>query len=408
MRSRIVFLLILSTLLTLLAVPVHAQGAASPDPDAPVPVAVDAAADGPVARGVFFFSPTCGHCEIVITQHLPGIFEQFGGPPTVTIDQSIAPADVAFYLMGNGTLQLLMVDVSVDPGAQMFVADSERLGISQAGVPRLDIGGQFFVGSLDIPEQLPGIIEAGLAGEGIDWPAVPNLAEALAPFPEAGDVAGSSGSTDDPGVTLPAADLSVWERVSQDLLGNGISILVLLVLLASLVAVPLLLIRGSFPDLPAWPVPLLAVFGIAVSAYLGSVESSGAEAVCGPVGDCNAVQQSEYAALFGVPIGVLGVIGYALLLAGWGVARLVHGRMAELALLGVAAGAFAGTLFSAYLTFLEPFVIGATCMWCITSALIMLGLLWLTAAPGWAALHRLRRSGPLPSPRQEAAAKSKP
>jgi uncharacterized membrane protein len=30
-----------------------------------------------------------------------------------------------------------------------------------------------------------------------------------------------------------------------------------------------------------------------------------------------------------------------------------------------------GTLFSIYLTFLEPFVIGATCMWCLSSATIM-------------------------------------
>ena len=40
--------------------------------------------------------------------------------------------------------------------------------------------------------------------------------------------------------------------------------------------------------------------------------------------------------------------------------------------------ALAGTAFSAYLTFLEPFVIGATCVWCITSAVVV-GLLLLTS-----------------------------
>ena len=34
-----------------------------------------------------------------------------------------------------------------------------------------------------------------------------------------------------------------------------------------------------------------------------------------------------------------------------------------------------GMSFSIYLTFLEPFVIGATCMWCLSSAVIMLLLL---------------------------------
>ena len=120
------------------------------------------------------------------------------------------------------------------------------------------------------------------------------------------------------------------------------------------------------------------------------VETNDVSAVCGPVGDCNAVQQSEYAKLLGIPVGVLGIAGYTLLLAGWIVARLVRGRTADLIVVGMAAGAFLGVCFSAYLTFLEPFVIGATCMWCITSALTMLAILWLLARPGWEAWRRLR------------------
>jgi uncharacterized membrane protein len=44
--------------------------------------------------------------------------------------------------------------------------------------------------------------------------------------------------------------------------------------------------------------------------------------------------------------------------------------------------AVAGVAFSVYLTFLEPFVIGATCAWCITSALLMTALLIMTAGHG--------------------------
>jgi uncharacterized membrane protein len=43
--------------------------------------------------------------------------------------------------------------------------------------------------------------------------------------------------------------------------------------------------------------------------------------------------------------------------------------------------ALLGTLFSIYLTFLEPFVIGATCIWCITSAIVITLLLWTTTGP---------------------------
>jgi len=352
----------------------------------------DSVAAGPVARGVFFFSPTCPHCEIVISEHLPGIYERFGGAGSITIDETIDPSEVAFYLLSNGTLQLLIVDVSVDAGARMFVADSERLGLGEAGVPRIDIADQYLVGSADIPQRLPGIIEVGLAENGIDWPPVPGLADALAPFPSVALVPDGASTTGDGNMLLPAASLSLVDRFLRDPLGNSISVLVLIALLVSLLAVPVLGMRGRLPVLPAWPIPLLAIIGIAVSAYLGSVETSGVEAVCGPVGDCNAVQQSEFARLVGIPIGVLGVVGYSMILGGWLVARLLEGRTAQVLKAGVSIGAFAGAAFSAYLTFLEPFVIGATCMWCIASALVMLGLLWFTAGPGWVAIERLRVS----------------
>ena len=51
--------------------------------------------------------------------------------------------------------------------------------------------------------------------------------------------------------------------------------------------------------------------------------------------------------------------------------------------------AWIGAIFSIYLTFLEPFVIGATCMWCLTSAVVMTLLLWATTP---AALQSMPRS----------------
>jgi uncharacterized membrane protein len=58
----------------------------------------------------------------------------------------------------------------------------------------------------------------------------------------------------------------------------------------------------------------------------------------------------------------------------------------RLALLGLTAF---GVLFSIYLTFLEPFVIGATCAWCLTSAIVMTALFWLSLAPAKLALSNL-------------------
>jgi uncharacterized membrane protein len=83
--------------------------------------------------------------------------------------------------------------------------------------------------------------------------------------------------------------------------------------------------------------------------------------------------------LFGVlPIGVLGLAGYVAILAAWLLGRTSDRKLARygsLALLGLAG---IGLLFSIYLTFLEPFVIGATCAWCLTSAVIMSALFWFS------------------------------
>jgi uncharacterized membrane protein len=131
--------------------------------------------------------------------------------------------------------------------------------------------------------------------------------------------------------------------------------------------------------IPAWWVPVLSVIGIAVSFYLTYIEYTQAPVVCGPVGDCTSVQQSQYAKLFGlVPIGLVGIIGYLGVMVVWIAARKTSGATQKLLDFILWVLAWLGVLFSIYLTFLEPFVIGATCMWCISSAMVMTLLLWAT------------------------------
>ncbi|MCL1693350.1 MAG: vitamin K epoxide reductase family protein [Actinomycetia bacterium] len=380
MKLRISLLVLFVATLVVAAFPVLAQTDAE---------------EGPVVQSVMFFSPTCPHCELVINEHLPVIFEQFGGEPVVLFDDTVSPEEVAFYEMTNGTLEILLVDASVEIGAIMFGEDSERLGIDRAGVPRLDVEDIYLVGSEQIPAEFPGIIEEGLANGGIAWPDVPGLDAALATIPgySGVDQPSTDEGTGSSSEALPSAgNESVGDKIARDPLGNGLAILVLAGLLASLILVPVLVHRGSLHGGPAWVIPVFAVIGLGVSLYLASVETSGVEAVCGPVGDCNAVQQSAYASIFGIPIGVLGAIAYIGLIIGWIVTKFAKGRTADIASFLIAVTAFGGTMFSIYLTFLEPFVIGATCLWCLTSALAIVGLLWFTAPPGWAAFERLRGS----------------
>jgi uncharacterized membrane protein len=136
-----------------------------------------------------------------------------------------------------------------------------------------------------------------------------------------------------------------------------------------------------------WAIPFLAVAGLAVAGYLAFVEAANTSPICGPVGDCASVQNSKYATLFGIlPIGILGFAGYIAILIVWLVRHfgpVSLNKWSDLALWGF--GIF-GVLFSTYLTFLEPFVIGATCMWCITSAVLMILLLWVTTPAAQQAL----------------------
>jgi uncharacterized membrane protein len=178
----------------------------------------------------------------------------------------------------------------------------------------------------------------------------------------------------------------VVARFLTDPQGNGLAILVLVGMIATVVR-SIVASRRPAPATrtrpPDWLTPLLALGGLGVASYLAHVEVRGVEAVCGPVGDCNTVQQSEYARLFGVvPIGVLGVVGFAAILLAWAVWRWRAGRVSSWAAIAVLAMTGFGVLFSIYLTFLEPFVIGATCLWCLGSAVIMTTLYGLTHTPG--------------------------
>ncbi len=187
-------------------------------------------------------------------------------------------------------------------------------------------------------------------------------------------------------------------KFSRDPLGNSLAVLILGVMVLSLGGAVCFFRRipdnsvtsNAVRDPRTWLIPILCLVGLAVSGYLAYVETTQVEAVCGPVGDCNAVQQSEYARLFGVfPIGILGMIGYLVILLAWvagGSTRHSLAVFAKLALLGLTAF---GVLFSIYLTFLEPFVIGATCAWCLTSAIIMVALFRLSLTPARVVLATL-------------------
>ena len=117
----------------------------------------------------------------------------------------------------------------------------------------------------------------------------------------------------------------------------------------------------------------VAVAGLGIAGYLTAVHYAGGEPVCAVAHGCATVQKSAYAQLAGVPVPLLGVLGYLAILgslAGDG----------ERARTLTAALAFGGFAFSLWLTWVEVAELRAICAWCVGSALCMTALAGLSAA----------------------------
>jgi uncharacterized membrane protein len=128
-------------------------------------------------------------------------------------------------------------------------------------------------------------------------------------------------------------------------------------------------------------VALLALAGLGIAAYLTYARYAHTSIVC-TTGGCETVQSSDYAEVLGIPVAVLGLVGYAAIL----VTALRAGESARVAGAALALG---GLVFSVYLIFVQIFPIGAFCVWCLASDLVM----FLLAA---ATVARLRAGQPAP------------
>jgi uncharacterized membrane protein/thiol-disulfide isomerase/thioredoxin len=300
----------------------------------------------PVVHILLFWTPDCHACREVVTEAIPPLMNSYGEQ-----------------------IEVQYVDVVTGDDVQRFYQVAAAFGIAQeeADLPMVVIGEHALIGSERIPAELPGLVEMYLAGGGVELPDISRLVEAQA-------------TTE---AVLPEHPSGFWLAIGTMI--GMIAAMVFSGLAFSRLATAL---PGRFTA--QWTgsvIPLLSLAGLGVASYLAYVET---QAVCGPVGDCNAVQASPYARLFGVlPVGMLGMLGYLLILAAWGVYKLRRDRLGDWAALAMFDMAFSGVLFSLYLTYLEPFVIKAVCLWCLTSAGIMTLLLLATLRPALQANQNL-------------------
>ena len=119
---------------------------------------------------------------------------------------------------------------------------------------------------------------------------------------------------------------------------------------------------------------VLALIGTGIAGYLTWVHYGHLKIVClSGGGGCEKVQSSSYAELAGVPVAVLGLVGYLLILASLALPE-DHGAVAAAFLSLVGFG------FSMYLTWAELFRIHAICQWCVASACVMTVLMVVSVA----------------------------
>jgi uncharacterized membrane protein len=148
----------------------------------------------------------------------------------------------------------------------------------------------------------------------------------------------------------------------------------------------------------------ITLLGVAVAGYLTYIHYAGIRPLCGRNGGgCEIVQTSEYSKLAGVPVALIGLIGYVAILASLLVPENETSRLATVLFTVVGFG------FSAYLTYRELFSIHHICEWCVSSAVLVTVLMCLAIwrfLRGDAPLHGVSRpaetGGPEPEPEPAA------
>jgi uncharacterized membrane protein len=118
---------------------------------------------------------------------------------------------------------------------------------------------------------------------------------------------------------------------------------------------------------------VLGVIGLGIATYLTVAHYAGFVVACTTKhNSCEAVQQSVYAKIAGVPVALLGAIGYV------GILATLLAPEREATRLGMLGLVIFGWGFSMYLTYREGFTLHEYCEWCLSSAGILTVLLPLS------------------------------
>ena len=136
-------------------------------------------------------------------------------------------------------------------------------------------------------------------------------------------------------------------------------------------------------------VAALALAGIFISLYLTLYKIGVIGELSCSIGSCETVNTSRWATFLHLPVALWGLLFYidVFVISLLGTTRSFENE-SLLSLLLVAEAAI-GVLFSAWLTYLELAVIHAICVWCVTSAVLVMAIFFVSIAD-----YRERRAMP--------------
>lgn len=300
-----------------------------------MPLSDMARADEPQQiKAVLFYPAFCAQC--------PAVIDEFLMPLSMT---------------QVNRLKLHPVDITEPAGKGLFDQVLQKFGTSEDAwtVPSILIGNTLLRGEQEIKSELPAMLAATPVDAAIlSWPEVAGLRQVI-----------DGGAIGAPQETAPKED--------------GIAATLAWIALFGLVGVWiystwLLAAQNrclcNLPPLISTFALLLTLLGISISIYLAYVALSHNEVMCGPIGDCMAVQASKYSKLLGVPMAIWGLVFYLATLSLYLAQRHLSIARRSLLTLGLIFISLIGVMFSIYLTGLELFVIHAVCVWCLTSAVL--------------------------------------
>jgi uncharacterized membrane protein len=114
----------------------------------------------------------------------------------------------------------------------------------------------------------------------------------------------------------------------------------------------------------------LAILGLLVSIYMTIFKATNNESMCIGSSGCSEVNNSRYSEINGIPVAVLGVVGYAAILALLFLEQRpgIFQQNGTLMFFGIS---LMGFLFTLYLIYVEVALIKAYCPFCLTSQAVM-------------------------------------